>query len=85
MDSRVADHFRLGLPAQRHLRWDDAVPDHAQRDAVSLAVYLPMVALLVPSLGNDGLWPAFLVFMGMRAITLGVAYPSVDRVLDSGG
>jgi MATE family multidrug resistance protein len=36
----------------------------------SLAVYLAAYYLLFPLLGNHGLWGAFLLFFGMRGITL---------------
>lgn len=46
---------------------------------VSLAVYLAACLVLVPLWGNHGLWAALTVFMGVRAVTLGVRYPSLER------
>ncbi len=48
---------------------------------VSLAVYLAAVWLLVPWLGNHGLWLAFLTFMATRGITLGLRYPALARII----
>ena len=39
----------------------------------------PMAATLVPWLGNHGLWLALLIFMGLRAVFLGVIYWRADR------
>ncbi len=47
--------------------------------AVSVLVYLAACWLLVPALGNHGLWLAFTLFMAARAITLAVAYPRLLR------
>ena len=45
----------------------------------SLIVYIVACFLLVPALGNDGLWISLLIFMGARGITLGVRYPALER------
>lgn len=45
----------------------------------SLAVYLAACLALVPLWGNHGLWAALTLFMGARAVTLGVRYPSLER------
>lgn len=37
---------------------------------ISLVVFALAAAALVPTLGNDGLWLAILIFMGMRGLTL---------------
>lgn len=47
--------------------------------AVSLLAYLGACWLLVPALGNHGLWLAFTLFMVVRAITLAVVYPRLLR------
>ena len=44
---------------------------------ISAVVYGMALAVLVPSLGNHGLWLAFMVLMVVRAITLGVRYPAI--------
>ena len=51
--------------------------------AISLSVYLGACWLLVPALGNHGLWLALTVFMAVRAITLAVAYPRLLRDIDA--
>jgi MATE family multidrug resistance protein len=47
--------------------------------AVSVLAYLGACWLLVPALGNHGLWLAFTLFMAVRAVTLGVAFPRLLR------
>jgi MATE family multidrug resistance protein len=48
---------------------------------VALAGFLALAALLVPLWGNHGLWLAFLLFMGLRALTLAVYLPRIGRAL----
>ncbi len=48
---------------------------------ISLAVFYPCLLLLMPSMGNHGLWLAFMIFFAMRGITLGIWYPRVERDL----
>jgi MATE family multidrug resistance protein len=38
---------------------------------LSLGIFLAAWAMLTPSLGNSGLWLAFLIFLGARGLTLG--------------
>ena len=45
----------------------------------SLAIFVAAIALLVPAMGNHGLWASFCLFMIARAATLAVAYPSLLR------
>jgi multidrug resistance protein, MATE family len=47
--------------------------------ALALAVFLGAVALLMPPLGNHGLWLAMLLFMAARGIWLGACYLRIDR------
>jgi MATE family multidrug resistance protein len=47
--------------------------------ALSFMVYAVCVVLLVPTLGNHGLWIAMLISFIARAITLGARYPSLER------
>ena len=47
--------------------------------AVSVLAYLSACWLLVPTLGNHGLWLAFTLFMAVRAVTLAVAFPRLLR------
>ena len=55
----------------------------AMRNAmiVSLLFFIAAERLLTPAFGNDGLWAALLIFMGMRAVTLGAYYPGLERSL----
>lgn len=47
---------------------------------ISVLIFVAAAALLVPTLGNHGLWLAFLIFMATRGITLVIFY----RLADSG-
>ena len=55
----------------------------AMRNAmlVSLATFLLAVWLFLPLWGNHGLWAALMVFMVIRAVTLGIGYPRILRDL----
>jgi multidrug resistance protein, MATE family len=46
---------------------------------LALGVFLGSVALLMPPLGNHGLWLAMLLFMAARGIWLGACYLHIDR------
>lgn len=46
---------------------------------LSLAVYFVMWALLTPVFGNHGLWAALVIFLSLRALTLGARYPALVR------
>lgn len=50
--------------------------------AVSAAVYAAAAALLVPPLGNHGLWLAYLLSFVVRGITLGLRYPALEAEAD---
>ncbi|AXI45424.1 MATE family efflux transporter [Sulfitobacter sp. SK012] len=47
--------------------------------ALSFVIYLVALALLVPTLGNHGLWLALLISFVARGLTLGVRYPALER------
>ncbi len=47
--------------------------------AVSLAIYVASVAVLLPMLGNHGLWLALLISFVARGATLGWKYPALER------
>ncbi len=49
--------------------------------AISGATFFVAMAVLVPLYANHGLWAAYLVFMVARAVTLGAAYPALERTL----
>ena len=48
---------------------------------LSLAVFVAAVWLLLPALGNHGLWLAFMIFMAARGLTLGLWYKRIAREL----
>jgi MATE family multidrug resistance protein len=49
--------------------------------AVSLALFATAVALAPESWGNEGLWAAFTLFMGLRGLTMGLLYPRLARTV----
>jgi len=48
---------------------------------IALACYLAAATLLVPRLGNHGLWLAFMLLMVARAVPLALWYPRILRSL----
>lgn len=46
---------------------------------ISALGYLVAVVVLVPILGNHGLWVALLVSFVVRSVTLGLRYPALER------
>ena len=50
---------------------------------VSLLIYLGACWLLIPWLGNHGLWLALMIFMVARALTLLAYYPALERSLEA--
>jgi MATE family multidrug resistance protein len=46
---------------------------------ISLAGYLGLAVLLTAHFGNHGLWCAMLAFMGLRAVTLALRLPAIER------
>lgn len=48
---------------------------------ISAAIYGLACALLLPSLGNHGLWIAMLICFLARGITLAVRYPALERAV----
>lgn len=59
--------------------------------ALALAVYLAGALILVPWLGNHGLWLAFLIWMAARSLPLALWYPRILQsispmtIADTGG
>lgn len=47
--------------------------------AVSFAGYVALLLILLPWLGNHGLWAALLGFFALRGLTLGLRYPALER------
>ena len=52
---------------------------------VSLGVFLLACWLLIPPLGNHGLWLSLMVLMAARAVSLGVFYPRLERAIGRTG
>uniref|UniRef100_UPI002810FEA0 MATE family efflux transporter n=1 Tax=Jannaschia maritima TaxID=3032585 RepID=UPI002810FEA0 len=46
---------------------------------LSLAVYAAALLILVPPLGNHGLWAALMVSFAVRGVSLGARYPALER------
>ncbi len=46
--------------------------------AVSLAIYLVSISLLVPIFGNHGLWSSLLISFVARGATLAIKYPALE-------
>lgn len=46
---------------------------------LSLCVYLISVAILMPGLGNHGLWIALLISFAARGVSLAARYPALER------
>ena len=44
---------------------------------ISLIFYLALWAMLTPVYGNHGLWASIVIFVGLRALTLGIRYPAL--------
>ncbi len=51
--------------------------------AISFAIYVAMLVVLLPVMGNHGLWAALLGFFLVRGITLGLRYPALERAADA--
>ena len=47
--------------------------------AVSLLAYILAAIVLIPALGNHGLWIALLISFVARGVTLGLRYPALER------
>jgi MATE family multidrug resistance protein len=46
---------------------------------LSLALFIALSWLLIPWWHNHGLWLAFMIFMALRGITLGLWFPRIER------
>jgi MATE family multidrug resistance protein len=47
-----------------------------------MLVYLGLLVILVPALGNHGLFLSISLFMVVRALTLGYYYPRIVNAMD---
>ena len=52
---------------------------------VSAAIYFAAVWLLMPLMGNHGLWAALLISFVARGVTLGLRYPALERAVGQPG
>jgi MATE family multidrug resistance protein len=46
--------------------------------AISVAIYLAALLVLLPAFGNHGLWAALMVLNVARAVTLARRYPALE-------
>lgn len=60
-----------------------ATQTREMRDAMALSVliYAAALAILVPTLGNHGLWAALMILNAARGITMAAYYPRIERRL----
>jgi MATE family multidrug resistance protein len=49
---------------------------------ISLAAFIAAERILTPIYANHGLWIALLIFMVVRALTLGLWYPRIERAAE---
>ena len=47
--------------------------------AISFAIYWAAIFVLLPLMGNHGLWVALLISFAARGATLGARYPALER------
>ena len=47
----------------------------------SAVIYVAALAILVPMMGNHGLWAALMVLNIARGVTLGWRYPALERAV----
>ncbi|GAB4153902.1 MAG: MATE family efflux transporter [Sphingomonadales bacterium] len=64
------DGIFIGATAAKTMMW---------MMVLTLAVFAILAPTLTRAYGIDGLWAAFLLFTALRAITLGAAYPALER------
>jgi MATE family multidrug resistance protein len=50
--------------------------------AVSLVVYVICLIILIPLMGNHGLWLALLISYVVRGVTLGLRYPALEALAE---
>jgi MATE family multidrug resistance protein len=48
---------------------------------ITTVAYVAALAVLLPWLGNHGLWLALMVFMAARGLTLGYWFPRIERAI----
>ncbi|WP_300059505.1 MATE family efflux transporter [uncultured Roseobacter sp.] len=50
--------------------------------ALSFAIYWAAIAVLLPTMGNHGLWLALLISFVARGVTLGLRYPALEAAAE---
>ncbi|MBX2806063.1 MAG: MATE family efflux transporter [Hyphomicrobiales bacterium] len=68
--SFLLDGIFIGATRTRHMR---------NMMIVSLAVFFAAWALLTPQYGNHGLWASMTVFLLIRAVTLAIYFPALEK------
>jgi MATE family multidrug resistance protein len=69
------DGIFIGITRSREMR---------NASFISLLVFLGAAWLVVPLLGNQGLWLAFIAYVLARAISLGIYLPGIRRTMNDG-
>ena len=64
------DGIFIGATAGNHMR---------NGMIISAICYVICIYTLIPSWGNHGLWASYSIFMVMRALTLAVKYPEIEK------
>lgn len=72
--SWMFDGIFIGATATRDMR---------NMMVVSAAVYLAALGVLLPLLGNHGLWAALLISFVARGVSLGARYPALERSVEN--
>ena len=49
---------------------------------MAVAIYITAHYVLIPKLGNDGIWIAFLIYYISRAVTLAFYFPNIRKQMD---
>ncbi|MCB1334614.1 MAG: MATE family efflux transporter [Roseivivax sp.] len=91
-EARIYLPYMVAVPIIGVLPWMlDGIFIGATRSAdmrnmmiLSLGIYLVALWLLLPGLGNHGLWLAFLVSFVARGVTLLARYPALERAAGQG-
>jgi MATE family multidrug resistance protein len=60
-----------------------ATRDMRNASVLSFGAFLGITTLLIPRWGNEGLWWAFIAYVVIRAVTLGVRYGPLRRTIEA--
>ena len=50
---------------------------------IALIIFISSILILQPTFGYQGLWIGLLIFMFARGITLAIAYPKIEKTLET--